>query len=103
MTIYVDPIRQHPSGPWCHMATDDDLDELHEVAAQIGLKRSWFQDHPDHPHYDLRPSKRVLAVQAGAVEVNQYELVILCSGKPKYAELRERLLAKLRESEVPNG
>ncbi len=51
---------------WCHMWSDD-LEALHRVAAAIGLKRAWFQDHRT-PHYDLTPAKRALALKAGAVE-----------------------------------
>ena len=31
----------------------DSLEELHEFAQRVGLRREWFQDHPRHPHYDL--------------------------------------------------
>jgi hypothetical protein len=47
----------------------DTLDELHEMAAKIGMKREWFQDDQRLPHYDLTVSRRIKAVQAGAVEV----------------------------------
>lgn len=48
---------------WCHMATDGPLEELHAMAERIGLKRAWFQnDYGTHPHYDLVPSKRTLAL-----------------------------------------
>lgn len=47
----------------------DDLDELHDMALKIGLKRSYFQNHKYLPHYDLTPSKRVLALQHGATEM----------------------------------
>ena len=78
--ILVDPIRDWPSGQWCHMGTDDltpaGLEELHAMAAHIGMQRRWFQGKdPRHPHYDLRPSKRALAVRAGAVEVGATEFV----------------------------
>lgn len=81
MTVYVDPVQSYPGkGQWCHMASDsDDLAELHGMASRIGLQRSWFQNKPTHPHYDLRPSKRLLAVRAGAVEVTAVELVKKCS------------------------
>jgi hypothetical protein len=37
-----------------HLATDSgDLDELHDFARRIGLRRSWFQDHRTVSHYDL--------------------------------------------------
>ena len=83
--IYVDSIRHYPAFQlpykyWCHLATDSDLEELHAFAAQLGLKRSWFQ--PGHsgqfPHYDQTPSKRRLAVRSGAVPVNPFELIRLC-------------------------
>lgn len=78
MTIYVDQIKRHGSGLWCHMATDSDLDELHRIASDIGLKREWFQDHPRVPHYDLRPSKRALAVECGAQPIGTLEMVRRC-------------------------
>jgi hypothetical protein len=82
--ILVDDLREYPNAPrgytkWSHMASDDltkeGLRELHEMARKIGLDRAWFQDHPAHPHYDLTPGKRFLAVQNGAVEVSSIEYV----------------------------
>lgn len=76
MTVYVDKISDYPvvaeaakrhGRRWCHMWTDGDLSELHALAAKIGLRREWFQDG-QHPHYDLVPSKRALAIEVGAVE-----------------------------------
>lgn len=67
MTIYVDDIQKYPSGPWCHMWCDGDIDELHRMADAIGLKRDWFQQKDARfPHYDLRPTKREAALRAGA-------------------------------------
>ncbi len=32
----------------------DELQELHQFAQSVGLKREWFQEEqPDHPHYDI--------------------------------------------------
>lgn len=78
MTIYVDELTNWgKKGTWAHMATDGPLDELHAMAAKIGLKRAWFQGgNSRHPHYDLRESKRLLAVQYGAQEVTGVELVL---------------------------
>jgi hypothetical protein len=45
----------------------DTLEELHEMADKIGLKRSWFQGKASTPHYDLIESKRELALKNGAV------------------------------------
>jgi hypothetical protein len=51
------------------------LDELHEFAQKIGLKRSWFQAKKDHPHYDLMGSKKDLAIKKGAELIHPFELV----------------------------
>jgi hypothetical protein len=58
--ILADGIRRHRSG-WCHMVSDRYVEELHAFASEIGLRREWFQGGP-RPHYDLRPSKRRLAM-----------------------------------------
>ncbi len=50
-----------------HLTTDGDIEELHAFAKRLGLKRSWFQGGR-HPHYDLTGSKRVQAIQLGAVQ-----------------------------------
>lgn len=53
-----------------------DIDALHELAAKIGLKREWFQDHPRHPHYDLLGIDMIKAAwQAGASQVTPREFV----------------------------
>jgi hypothetical protein len=63
---------------WCHMWADkpEDEEELHRIAKAIGLRRAYFQcrgdttiaHHRRFPHYDLIPSKRALAIKAGAIE-----------------------------------
>jgi len=79
MPVYVDPpILPYRKQLYCHMATDGDIQELHEMASRLGLKRSWFQNKPGHPHYDLGPAKRSLAVKLGAIEVTSAELVKKC-------------------------
>jgi len=77
--IYVDDVKKYPSGNWSHMMTDGDLSELHEMAAKIGLQRRWFQNKPRHPHYDVRPSKRTLAIENGAIAVSSSELIKRCT------------------------
>ena len=81
MTIYVDELRDYRAlmrrglpGLWCHMVTDASLDELHQFAAALGISPRRFQNHPRHPHYDLMPSSRALAVALGAVEVSTREI-----------------------------
>lgn len=68
--IYVDEIREYPSGQWAHLWTDGSVDELHIFAQSIGLRREWFQVSRgisgEFPHYDVTPSKRKQALRQGA-------------------------------------
>jgi Protein of unknown function (DUF4031) len=84
MTVYVDDMRMRAQvgtldRVWCHLfiGPEDEISELHEFAAEIGLPRRWFQGPPKHPwprsHYDVTEGKRWLAVKAGAVEVTWEE------------------------------
>ncbi len=103
MTVYVDKIQQYPRKAiqssarrhgnfWCHMFSDDeDKSELHEIARRIGHKKDWFQEAlapvvepenvlrklPRHilAHYDLVPTRRELALRAGAVEGSFREII----------------------------
>lgn len=80
MSVYVDPLFRYGGSKtfrWdrsCHMYADT-LDELHVMARSIGLKREWFQDHSDLPHYDLVSTKREKAVELGAVEHTREDMV----------------------------
>lgn len=91
MTVYVDDMREYPIGNlrglWCHMWTDEqDESGLHELARSIDIKRSWFQTgNPRFHHYDLRKSKRALALKYGAVY------------KPLHEWVREHPLQVLKE------
>ena len=78
--IDVDPIQHDPGCelPYkvrCHMATDDPLSELHQMAASLGLRRAWFQNTPTHPHDDLTPGKRAQAIRRGAQAVSTLDLM----------------------------
>lgn len=77
MTVYVDEIRTYPAEAikgqarryghqWSHM-TADTVEELHAMAKTIGHQRMWFQAHASVPHYDVVPSRRQRAIDAGAV------------------------------------
>lgn len=59
----------------CHMLADT-LEELHDMADQIGMKRKWFQPR-SFPHYDLSKSKRKLAIENGAIEIDNTQVVEL--------------------------
>jgi hypothetical protein len=52
----------------------DDIAELHEFAARIGLQRRWFQDKPwPRQHYDVTETKRQLAIREGATSITWRE------------------------------
>lgn len=81
VTVYVDDWRQlarvgRITARWSHLTVgpDDDLAELHDFAARIGLRRSWFQDKPwPRAHYDVTDAKRGQALAAGAVPITWRE------------------------------
>ncbi|MGH9137954.1 MAG: DUF4031 domain-containing protein [Acidimicrobiales bacterium] len=56
---------------WCHLVSDDSLEELHEFAIAAGIPRRGFQGD----HYDVPEEFRYDLVAAGAVEVESRELV----------------------------
>lgn len=60
------------------MTDQDDLTELHQMAQRLGLKREWFQDKKNAPHYDVIPSKRQLAIKYGAIAVDSVTLCKKC-------------------------
>lgn len=77
MTTYVDnATNPYSRMKMCHMVADT-IEELHAMADKIGIQRRWFQNNPDHPHYDLSQSKRVLAIQNGAIEIDSRQLIEL--------------------------
>jgi hypothetical protein len=61
----------------------DTLEELHAMADAIGMKRAWFQNKPQLPHYDLVPARRAKAVKLGAVEHTKYEMVAFMQNRRK--------------------
>jgi hypothetical protein len=80
MAVYVDPVRGYGGSErfrWprsCRLYADT-LEELHAMAVAIGLKRAWFQNHAELPHYDLAPAKRARAVELGAVEHDAHQMI----------------------------
>ena len=70
MTVYVDDAEIPFRGmKMSHMIADTE-EELHEMAEEIGLKRSWYQGD----HYDVSISKRREAIKAGAEPVSWKDL-----------------------------
>lgn len=83
MSVYIGPA-QYPYGGMimCHMVADD-LDELHAMAKQIGV-RKWFQDKGKYPHYDVSKGRRSMALHFGAIEADERRIVKIakaCVGK----------------------
>ncbi|MDQ3469790.1 MAG: DUF4031 domain-containing protein [Actinomycetota bacterium] len=72
MAVLVDEPRWWWRGRrWCHLVSDDSLDELHEFARRLGIPRRAFQGD----HYDVPEEHRPEVVSAGAQEVESRELV----------------------------
>lgn len=81
MAILIDSFQNGARGPirfWhqrCgHLVSDTSLDELHEFAESLGLRREWFQQK-SIPHYDLTGYVYDLAVARGAIVVSSREIV----------------------------
>lgn len=109
MTVYVDPLLFYGHKHWqggeaCHMATDQqDLTELHDLAEKIGMARKWFQNHKVVPHYDLSPSMRERAIEAGAVEVSAEEYLLRCRRvNGKVIEFQQRTALEVKLVKVPH-
>ncbi len=81
MAILLDSFHNGARGPirfWhrrCgHLVSDSSIDELHEFASLLGIRREWFQTR-SIPHYDLTGAVYVLALEYGAELVSSRELV----------------------------
>ncbi len=71
MTVYVDDMKaSYGRMKMCHMLADTD-NELHAMAALIGVARKWWQspEKTSGSHYDIALSRRAIAVRYGAVEI----------------------------------
>jgi hypothetical protein len=80
--IYVDDMWKTAYGRFrgmqmSHMIADT-LEELHEFADKLGLKREWFQDKISGPHYDISLGKRRLAVIYGAKQITLRQCAAIC-------------------------
>jgi hypothetical protein len=90
MAVYVDNLRDYGwrHGPSCHLIADT-IEELMEFAVGMGLRPEWFQAKST-PHFDLTADGRKAAVEHGAIELDQRQLV---------AKIRELRKLRLREAE----
>ena len=71
--------KEYPYGrmKMSHMGSPD-LEALHKMANAIGVKRKWFQNKKHHPHYDICKQMKEKAIELGAVEVSDKELIKNC-------------------------
>ncbi|SDR47359.1 DUF4031 domain-containing protein [Paraburkholderia tuberum] len=92
MTVYVDDMRANFGRMvMCHMVADTD-EELHAMAARIGVARKWHQKPgTSHSHYDICLSKRAHAVNFGAIEIDRRGLADLIQRKRALAQNQEKL------------
>jgi hypothetical protein len=80
MAVYVDDLMTcipHSNWRWtesCHLIADS-VEELHEFAKGIGMKRAWFQNNSRLPHYDLNKNRRAIAVKMGVIEIDRRQFV----------------------------
>jgi hypothetical protein len=88
MAVYVDNLRDYGwrHGPSCHLIADT-IEELMEFAVGMGLRPEWFQAKST-PHFDLTADGRKAAVEHGAIELDQRQLV---------AKIRELRRLRLRD------
>jgi len=56
---------------WCHLVSDESLEELHDFAEALGIPRRGFQGD----HYDLPEEWRMHAIARGATVVDSRDLV----------------------------
>lgn len=81
MSTYVDAVRSYPAAglrytEFCHLLADE-REELHAMAAALGMPRRSFSDHPWRWHYDLPAHLRGRAVQLGAREVDMHAVGVM--------------------------
>ncbi|MEP7343417.1 MAG: DUF4031 domain-containing protein [Acidobacteriota bacterium] len=81
MAILIDSFHNGARGPWrywhrrCgHLVSDHSIEELHQFAEGLGLRREWFQ-RKSVPHYDLTGEHYELAIERGAILVSSREIV----------------------------
>jgi hypothetical protein len=76
VTVLIDDAREPRHDRWwCHLASDESFDELHQFARSVGIPERGF----DGDHYDVPVERRDDLVAAGAVPVTSRELVAALS------------------------
>ena len=114
MTVYVDDV-QHKFGSMlmCHMWADT-LEELLAMADRIGVNRKWIQGHKElstgkgkHAswlHFDIAQSKKLLAIERGAVLTDKYgpteflAKIVLERGDPRFVDRAQETLDRIAKA-----
>ncbi|HZF97604.1 MAG TPA: DUF4031 domain-containing protein [Pseudoxanthomonas sp.] len=72
MSVYVDDaVTLWRGRRWAHLMADT-LEELHAMAARLGIPPRAFQDKRSGAHYDVDAALRERAVALGAVPVSRH-------------------------------
>ena len=72
MTVYVDDaITLWRGQRWAHLMADT-LDELHAMAARLGIPPRAFQNKTSGAHYDVPAPMREEAIRLGAVAISRH-------------------------------
>lgn len=72
MTVYVDDAVTWWRGQrWAHLMADT-LDELHAMAARLGMPRRAFQDKASGAHYDVTVELREEALRLGVRAISRH-------------------------------
>lgn len=76
MAVYIDSANIPFRGMiMCHLIADT-LDELHEMAYLIGMKREWFQKNASFPHYDIPLKRKEKAIELGTILLTRREIAL---------------------------
>ena len=73
LTYYCDNARHLICAPYT-------VANLHVMAADLGIKRCWFDGNPDHPHYDI-PKRRIDEIKARCTVISSRELLKVIRGR----------------------
>jgi hypothetical protein len=72
MAVYVDDaVTLWRGRRWAHLMADT-LQELHAMAARLGIPRHAFQDKTSGAHYDVPTALRDDAIMLGAIAISRH-------------------------------
>ena len=56
------------------------VDNLHAMAADLGIHRCWFHAGASHPHYDI-PKRRIAEIRARCTVVTPEQILAITKGE----------------------